>query len=81
MWPSQGRDRGSTPLTRTKVFKLARISGIITLVQMAWARSEEAYHASLSRRRSPVRIRSGPPSNTIDTLVLLLYNVYYELHA
>ena len=26
-----------------------------------WARSEEAYHASLSRRRSPVRIRSGPP--------------------
>lgn len=25
------------------------------------ARSEEAYHASLSRRRSPVRIRSGAP--------------------
>ena len=25
------------------------------------ARSEEAYHVSLSRRRSPVRIRSGPP--------------------
>ena len=28
----------------------------------ARARSEEAYHVSLSRRRSPVRIRSGPPS-------------------
>ena len=28
------------------------------------ARSEEAYHASLSRRRSPVRIRSGAPRNT-----------------
>ncbi len=32
----------------------------LSLLQ-AGARSEEAYHVSLSRRRSPVRIRSSPP--------------------
>lgn len=47
------------------------------LVQISLGRGlvvKLAYHVSLSRRRSPVRIRSGPPA--IYTILFILYSVF-----
>ena len=38
---------------------------------MVGARSEVVYHASLSRRRSPVQIRSGPPFDSLRSLMAI----------
>ena len=58
--PHAATAAGETPVTER------RVGPASATICRPWTRGVAAQHACLSRRRSPVRIRSGPPSSAVD---------------